>query len=639
VNMPHMDGFETAALIREHPSSEHTPIIFITAYGDDAFALRGYSLGAVDYILTPLDPQVLRTKVAVFVELFRKNEQTKRQAASLEAHAARLQRLASASVRIHAARALDDLLEAVLDSSAALVGARQVAVSMLAPVGTPFARSAGLPGGLHERRRPSRTRLPELEPREVGNGATRPRRRTRAETESLPQGRRGEAAAQLLPITGWLAVPLTTTDRSPLGWLQLSDKEAGEFDEEDELLLVQLAQMASIAAENIFYSEAREANRIKDQFLATLSHELRSPLQSILSWACLLREEGVEGPMIERGLEVIERNARMQARLIEDLLDVSRIITGKLVLERRSMRVEETIRTAAEDMRVAAEEKGLELVIEAPCPDVLVSCDPHRLRQVMENLISNGIKFTPAGGRVVIQTERRENALEIRVRDTGRGIAPSFLPHLFEPFRQADSGSTRPHAGLGIGLAIVQHLMDLQGGSVRAESAGEGLGATFLLSFPIVSNEARSASERPVGEQGVEPRLHGLRILVVDDEADSRASVELALKQCGAVVTAVESVANALDALEREPIDMLLSDLAMPGEDGFSLVRRVRARESEKNSRLPAVALSAYVRAEERAQAENAGFDLHLAKPIEPLALARALDGLLRSAKKPRAVS
>jgi CheY-like chemotaxis protein len=251
----------------------------------------------------------------------------------------------------------------------------------------------------------------------------------------------------------------------------------------------------------------------------------------------------------------------------------------------------------------------------------------------MGNLISNGIKFTGAGGRVEIRAERRDGGLEIRVRDTGRGIPPAFLPHLFEPFRQADGGSTRPHAGLGIGLAIVRHLVELQGGSVRADSEGEGCGATFVLRFPLAGEDAgaEEADERDA-PQG-EPQLRGACVLVVDDEADARATVELVLKQYGAVVVAVESAAEALDALEREPIDALLSDLAMPGEDGFSLIRKVRARASERGGRLPAAALSAYVRAEERAEAALAGFDLHLPKPIEPIALAGALERLLRRSR------
>ena len=637
VNMPQLDGFETAALIRARESCADTPIIFVTAYGDDAFALRGYSLGAVDYILTPIDPQVLKTKVTVFVELFRRNEQLKRQTASLEAYTARLRRLAAASVRVHAARSVEELLEAAADGAASLVGAEQVATSVAMPPSAPFSRTPGLVGGRHELRLPRATRLHELERRVLAGAPTQPVRMSCAEIDALPDAQRA-GADELLPLRGWLAAPLTTADGRPIGWVQLSGKADGEFGAEDELLLVQLAQTASVAVENIFFSEAREANRIKDQFLATLSHELRSPLQAILTWACILREEGADSATVARGLEVIERNARVQTRLIDDLLDVSRIITGKLMLERRSLGVDEMIQLAVEDARPAAQEKGIELAVQVPLPVASVEGDPHRLRQVMGNLISNGIKFTPAGGKVTIEAEVREAGVELRVCDTGRGIAPAFLPHLFEPFRQADNGSTRPHAGLGIGLALVRHLVELHGGTVRAESDGEGHGATFVLRFPL--DERDAGARAGAAQQDVaagEPQLRGVRVLVVDDEADARTTIEIVLKQYGAVVVAVASAREAMEALEREPIDVLLSDLAMPGEDGFSLVREVRARASEAEARLPAAALSAYVRAEEKAEAESAGFDLHLPKPIEPIALAAAIERLVRRARADRA--
>ena len=249
------------------------------------------------------------------------------------------------------------------------------------------------------------------------------------------------------------------------------------------------------------------------------------------------------------------------------------------------------------------------------------------------NLISNAIKFTPKGGRVTVAAalEPEARQLEISVTDTGKGIEPSFLPHLFEPFRQADSSSTRAHAGLGIGLAIVRHLVELHAGSVRAESEGLGQGARFVLRFPLADAGAREIVEpalAPTAEPR-EPRLQGVRILVVDDEVDARASIEVTLKQYGAVVVAVPSAAEAMAALEREPIDVLLSDLAMPDEDGLSLMRRVRARAAERTARLPAAALSAYVRTEDRAETEKAGFDAHLRKPIEPIELAAAIEGLL----------
>jgi signal transduction histidine kinase/DNA-binding response OmpR family regulator len=633
VNMPDMDGFETAALIRGRKSSEHTPIIFVTAYGDDAFALRGYSLGAVDYVLAPMDPQVLKTKVSVFVELFRKSEQLKRQAASLEGHIAKLKRLTDASLELHAAREVDALLRIVADSAAALIGARQVSASLVVPPSAPLS-FRGARVGRHRVARPEGTALDALERDELATG---PPRRVRMSREELDRAHRPAPAG--LPLHGWLAAPLSGSDGRAMGWLQLSEKADGEFGPADELLLAQLAHMASIAAENIFFDEAREANRLKDQFLATLSHELRTPLQTILTWACMLGQDGPEGGVeqdpdtLARGLAAIERSARAQTRLIEDLLDVSRIVTGKLVLEKQPLVVDETLEAAVEDARVRAEERGIELTLAGRCPGAWLYGDPHRLRQVLGNLISNAIKFTPEGGRVTIDAATppgSESALEICVSDTGKGIDPAFLPHLFEPFRQAESGSTRSHGGLGIGLAIVRHLVELHGGSVRAESEGVGRGARLVVRLPLAErarDAVGSGTERPRAAR--EPSLQGVRILVVDDEADARASIELTLKQYGAIVVAVDSAQEAMSALEREPIDALLSDLAMPGEDGLSLIRRVRARPGEGAARLPAAALSAYGRTEERMEATKAGFDVHLPKPIEPVALAAAIESLV----------
>jgi len=625
VNMPDIDGFETAALIRGRKSSEHTPIIFVTAFGDDDFALRGYSLGAVDYVTTPLNPQVLRSKVSVFVDLFEKNEQLKRQTASLEGHIAKLRRLAEASIQLHAARDVDALLGGLAESAAALIGARQVAASLIVPPSAPLSWSRSRFG----RRvvcRPGGTALDRLEVEQLAAGPVRRVRKSRGEAPAAADGE--------LPLLGWLVAPLNATDGQSLGWLQLSDKSEGDFGPEDELLLVQLAQTASIAAENIFFDEAREANRLKDQFLATLSHELRTPLQTILTWACMLRQEGeADAATLTRGLEVIERNARAQTRLIEDLLDVSRIVTGKLELEKRLLEIDETLEAAVEDARARAQERGVELSFGSRCPGSWLWGDPHRLRQVLDNVISNAIKFTPRGGRASLEAAvQPEGVVEISVSDTGQGIEADFLPHLFEPFRQADSSSTRSHGGLGIGLAIVRHLVELHGGSVRAESEGEGRGSRFVLRFPLAERDARGAVDATTtpSREMQEPDLGGVRILVVDDEADARASIELTLKQYGALVVAVPTAGEAMSTLEREPFDALLSDLAMPGEDGISLIRRVRARSSEESARLPAAALSAYGRAEDRAAATAAGFDVHLSKPIEPLALASAIAGLVQ---------
>jgi CheY-like chemotaxis protein/nitrogen-specific signal transduction histidine kinase len=409
-----------------------------------------------------------------------------------------------------------------------------------------------------------------------------------------------------------------------MGWIQHSEKQAGDFSAEDEVLIIQLAQMTSIAAENTLFNEVQEASRLKDQFLATLSHELRTPLQSILMWAATLRGRSVEKATLRRGLEVIERNAHAQTQLIEDLLDVSRIISGNLVLEKGALDLRRVVEVAVEDAQAPARDKGIEIAVEGLEPALVVG-DPHRLRQVLGNLLSNAVKFTGGGGRVAVRLSAGAQVAQISVRDTGKGIAPDFLPHLFERFRQADSTSTRSHRGLGIGLAIVRHLAQLHGGTVHAESDGEGKGATFVLRLPIATPDQLVAMRVEPAEADAQPtRLEGVRVLVVEDELDSRDCIAHTLGQHGAEVTAVGSAAEAFAALEACAPDVLISDLAMPDEDGFSLIRRVRELPPERGGRVAAAALSAYARAEERARAMLAGFDLHLAKPVDAAALASA---------------
>jgi signal transduction histidine kinase/DNA-binding response OmpR family regulator len=625
VDMPEMDGFETAALIRQRKSCEHTPIIFVTAYGDAALAARGYSLGAVDYILSPVDPEVLKTKVSVFLELFRKTEEANRHAASLEQHAHQLRRLADAAIAIHAARSLDELFKLVADTAASTIGAQQVSLTVDSP-GLGHRTTAGGPGP-YVIARPERTGLPALAHRVLADAPATPVRVARSELEGrLGPPEPGDGGEP--PLRGWLAVPLASRDGGPMGWIQLSEKHSGDFTAEDEMLLLQLAQMTSIAAENTLFNEVREANQLKDQFLATLSHELRTPLQAILNWSQLLRE-GAPPETLAHGLGVIERNARSQSRLIEDLLDVSRIVSGKLVLERRRIDVSELLSAAVEDARPAAAERGVEIDLDVQAEAAVVG-DANRLRQVLGNLFSNAIKFTPEGGRVQLTLGRDGRQAEIRMRDTGVGIPKEFLPHLFQRFRQADGGTTRAHGGLGIGLAIVRHLVELHGGTVAADSDGQGRGACFTLRLPLA--DASQLLETPEREPDVEPssaeRLDGVRVLLVEDDLDTRECLRLVLEQRGADVEAVGSTHEALQALDRATPHVVLSDLAMPGEDGFELIRRVRERSAEQGGLVRAAAISAHVRAEDRARAAIAGFDAHLCKPIAPSDLARAIRAL-----------
>ncbi|HYN21877.1 MAG TPA: response regulator [Thermoanaerobaculia bacterium] len=376
--------------------------------------------------------------------------------------------------------------------------------------------------------------------------------------------------------------------------------------------------------------QAEEANRIKDEFLATLSHELRTPLNAILGWAQVLRSGKVDEPTTARALEAIERNSRAQAQLISDLLDVSRIITGKLRLEQKPLDLPRIIEAALESVRPAADAKSIRLRVTVDRAIGPLVGDPDRLQQVVWNLLSNAIKFTPQGGSVEVQLRRpgdlTAGMAEISVSDTGAGIRPDFLPYVFDRFRQAESSTTRKHGGLGLGLSIVRHLVELHGGTVLVESPGEGLGSIFMVRLPIrLGVEAEAATERrrvPSHEPEMCPELlAGLHVLLVDDEADTLEMLATAIQHCGARVTAVASVPEALAAIDRELPNVLISDIGVPGEDGYSLIRKIRLRPAELGGKLPAAALTAYARTEDRIRALAAGFQTHLAKPVDPAEL------------------
>jgi len=365
--------------------------------------------------------------------------------------------------------------------------------------------------------------------------------------------------------------------------------------------------------------ELKVASRAKDEFLATLSHELRTPLNAILGWTRMLRLGHLDEERARTALEVIERNARAQVQLIEDLLDVSRIITGKLRLEMRTVAVNPVIEEAINTVRPSAEAKGVRLVWRT-APDVgLILAAPDRLQQIIWNLLSNAIKFTPAGGLVEVRASRSGDTVRLQVRDTGVGIHPAFLPHVFERFRQADSTTTRSHSGVGLGLAIVRHLVELHGGTISAASGGEGKGSTFTAAFPL----HKAPGALPAGEPQVpEPvplgrPLEGLRVLVVDDEDDSRELAAHALTVHGARVETASSVTQAIDVLQQRSIDVVVTDLAMPNEDGYSLMHSLRALGSPRLRFLPVIAVTAYARPEDRERVMSEGFQGFLAKPVE----------------------
>ena len=477
VNMPDIDGLETATLIRGHRNGRNTPIIFITSYADEMQTARGYALGAVDYILSPIVAPVLRTKVRVFVDLY-------------EAHAA-------------------------------LAVANQ-----------------------------------ELE--------TRVKERT-AELEQL--------------------------------------------------------------------------SRLKDEFLATMSHELRTPLNAIFGWVTLLRTRRLDESTQERALETIERNARAQKRLIEDLLDVSRIVSGKVALEILPVDARRVVQAAVETMQPAAQAKGVTLVPVLDTETAMVRGDFARLQQIVCNLLSNAIKFTPSGGRVEVCLARRDGLAEISVSDSGQGIKPEFLPLVFDRFRQEDGSISRRHGGLGLGLAIVRHLVELHAGSVEAFSAGEGKGSRFVVRLPTRLGIAQPGAPEEVPASPItSSMLAGIRLLVVDDEPGALEVIANVLQSYGAQVTLAESGQAALTKLFEVRPHVLVADLAMPGMDGYALIEQVRALDPDFGGQTPAIAVTGYASAIDRLRALQAGYQNHVAKPVEPQELAIVIASLTgRSAQDKRA--
>jgi len=383
-------------------------------------------------------------------------------------------------------------------------------------------------------------------------------------------------------------------------------------------------------------SEAEEANRLKDEFLATISHELRSPLNAILGWARLLRAPQVQEDQLERALEIIERNAQAQARLIEDLLDVSRIVSGKLSVQMRPVTLNSTAESVLADIRPDAEAKGIDLrMVEDD--EIKLLGDADRLQQVVWNLLSNAIKFTPEGGRIEVGLRRVGESAEMRVSDTGRGINPEFLPYVFDRFRQATRADARARAGLGLGLTIVRYIVEAHGGSVTAESDGVGLGATFICKLPMAGAEQEviPAIERQQAQLKVSatPSLSDIKVLVVDDDEDAREMLRAALSSYGAKVTTASGALQALDVLVSEKMDVLVSDINMPEIDGYELIKRVRAMKPEQGGRIPAIALTAYARAEDRLRALQSGYQTHVPKPVEPAELEVVVATLAKSFK------
>ena len=442
----------------------------------------------------------------------------------------------------------------------------------------------------------------------------------------------------------YLLAPVHSSTGSFRGGLFFGHPDPRMFREVDEHLIANLAAHAAIAADNAhLYREAQDAgaaaeaaNRVKDAFLATLSHELRTPLTAIVGWANLLKLGRFDADETARALDTILRNATAQNQIIDDLLDVSRIITGKVQLDLRVVEIGVIVKGAVETVTPAANAKGIRLqLLQDPAGSCVVG-DPERLQQVFWNLLFNAVKFTPKNGRIRVSVQSIGSNVEISVNDTGLGIAPEFLPRIFERFTQSDSTSTRTARGLGLGLSIARQLAELHGGTIRAESEGLGFGSTFTAAFPrspvtvtaaAIKGRVYSSADEAVGLERA-PRLDGLCVLVVEDDDDARTMIETVLAGQGASVRAVSTAGAALDVLGIEPEDVLVSDIEMPGTDGYQMIRALRLRPAALGGAVPALALSAYARTEDRLRALRDGFQLHLAKPVQPSELVTVVASL-----------
>jgi len=459
------------------------------------------------------------------------------------------------------------------------------------------------------------------------------------------------------PIRSYLAVPVISRSGEVIGGLLFGHSQTDVFTPRTERILLGVAAQAAVAidnarlyeqvkraaaereqlleAERVARAEAERVSLLKDEFLATLSHELRTPLNAILGWSQILQRQDHREPELIEGLVVIERNTRVQTQLIEDLLDMSRIISGKIRLDVQQLDLQETVQSAVASVRHSAEAKGIRLQVLLDPLASPVRGDPARLQQCFWNLLSNAIKFTPKGGRVQVALERVDSHVEVSVTDNGQGIKPEFLPHVFERFRQADASTTRRHGGLGLGLSIVKNLVELHGGHVRAMSEGEGRGSTFCIELPMMVMYAREHGRRehprsyaPMAPTIDHPELSGIKVLAVDDEADARRLIQRVLEGCGATVVVAGSAEEGVRLLQAERPDVIVSDIGMPGEDGHQFIRRVRALDPADGGNTPAAALTAFARAEDRTRALRAGYQTHVAKPVEPTELTAVVASL-----------
>jgi PAS domain S-box-containing protein len=612
VQMPGLDGYQTVALIKQRERCRQVPILFVTAINKDLeHVVKGYSCGAVDYILKPIEPFVLRAKVAALVDLYLKEQRVKADQEKLRV----AEREAQAQRTEARFRSLTESIPLCVWAADADGRVQYCNRAWLDYSGLSAEASAGLGfmNAIHPQQR-DQVRSAWRESVQAG----RP-----FEMEFLLRRERDGAH-------GWhlcRAVPERDDKGNVTGWIATAtDIDAQKRSEQE--------RARTLAAEQHAREVAEAANRSKDQFLALLSHELRNPLNSILGWARMLHCGNLDGERGARAIAAIERNAEAQAKLVEDLLDISHVVAGKLRVQRRRASLGRVVKLAADTVRLEAEAKQIQLDVAVDATDDSILADTDRLQQVVWNLLSNAIKFTPSGGRVEVDVRRVGLEVELRITDTGRGIAESLLPDIFERFHQTDSPTTRAHSGLGLGLAIARHLVELHEGTIRAGSPGEGKGSTFSVRLPWYAatvDQLQPEDSEADAQDGNVSDLHGLKVLFVDDQPDARELMAELLELHGASVVVADSAAHALKAMDEAALDVLVSDIGMPDEDGYELIRKIRARGSERGGNIPAIAVTGFATAVDNRHAISEGFQFALAKPIDPGAFLSAVAKLGRA--------
>ena len=629
-DLPTISGVEVCRVLRATHDAMGLPILLLTGHAGKNDVVEGLTAGANDYVVKPYDIAELVARVGTLV----------RTSSLQRAQVRRSQQLALAAdigEAITKGKSLEDVAKHCTDTLALHLDAPSVELWTQRDGKLELLASTGWASEKGILEPPSAgSRHPEHVIREVAAG-----QKAVVTDDAAEIVRLGACAPG---VRGFAVLPLVVRDethgviafcsRAPIGdALHALTTIANLVALGIARARVEAERAQILERERSARAEAEAANRSKDDFLAMVSHELRTPLNAITGWTSILLRGGLDEARVRRALETIERNARSQAQLIEDLLDVSRIVSGTLRVEVGNVDVPSTTEMALEAVRLAADAKGIALDVRIDPAAGQITGDVARIQQIIWNLLTNAIKFTPKGGRVLVGVRRTEHGIEIVVEDSGQGIEPDFLPHVFERFKQADGTTTRSKGGLGLGLAIVKHLVEIHGGTIEARSGGLGLGSSFVVTLPApddapdmvrVSSTFSAASstfERP-------HEIEGLRVLVVDDEPDARELIRTLLESCKITVTTVASAAEAFEVVKSLTVNLMISDIAMPDEDGLSLIGRIRALSRADGGRTPAVALTAYGRLEDRTRALRAGFNNHVAKPVEPSELLAVIASL-----------